>query len=319
VDRQNRVPIIFDTDMDTDCDDAGALAVLHALASCKETDILAVVCNAPTPWGVPCIRAINSYYNRAQIPTASWTYSDLETDPDFALYRQLLHDQFADGERLYNKHIAQTFPTNSMVEALDGVSLYRKVLSEQPDGSVVIAAVGFLNVLAELLKSGPDRYSELSGMELVRSKVKELVTMAGAVFPEGKEGFNWKMHAPSAEYVVREWPGPITVSSYGTDVLTGQRLSYETPAANPVRKAYEIYLQGEGKNRSSWDQLAVLYAVRGENGIFRKETGYSLQFDAETYQCQWQPSANDNRAFIVPIISNEELSKHVEDLMVFQD
>jgi hypothetical protein len=26
------VPIIFDTDMDSDCDDAGALALLHTLA-----------------------------------------------------------------------------------------------------------------------------------------------------------------------------------------------------------------------------------------------------------------------------------------------
>ena len=35
------VKVIFDTDMETDCDDAGALAVLHTLADRDECEILA--------------------------------------------------------------------------------------------------------------------------------------------------------------------------------------------------------------------------------------------------------------------------------------
>src|SRR5438046_2179973 len=35
------VKVIFDTDMDSDCDDVGALAVLHALADRGEAEILA--------------------------------------------------------------------------------------------------------------------------------------------------------------------------------------------------------------------------------------------------------------------------------------
>ena len=42
-------PVIFDTDMANDCDDAGALAVLNALADKGEARILAVVTNRKCP------------------------------------------------------------------------------------------------------------------------------------------------------------------------------------------------------------------------------------------------------------------------------
>ena len=41
--------IIFDTDMAGDCDDAGALAVLNALADRGEAEILALVTNRKCP------------------------------------------------------------------------------------------------------------------------------------------------------------------------------------------------------------------------------------------------------------------------------
>ena len=54
-----QVGIIFDTDMDTDCDDAGALAILHALADRGEAEILATVVSSRYPWSVPCVEAID--------------------------------------------------------------------------------------------------------------------------------------------------------------------------------------------------------------------------------------------------------------------
>jgi len=35
--RAEPAPIIFDTDMNSDCDDAGSLAILHAPANRRET------------------------------------------------------------------------------------------------------------------------------------------------------------------------------------------------------------------------------------------------------------------------------------------
>ena len=62
------VSIILDTDIDTDCDDVGALAMLHALADNGEADILGVICNIPSQWCAPCVEAINHYYGRPEIP-----------------------------------------------------------------------------------------------------------------------------------------------------------------------------------------------------------------------------------------------------------
>ncbi len=62
------VKVIYDTDIDLDVDDVGALAVLHAFADKGEAEILGVICNAPTPYGATTISAINKYYGRSNIP-----------------------------------------------------------------------------------------------------------------------------------------------------------------------------------------------------------------------------------------------------------
>src|SRR3546814_19991491 len=56
------VKIIVDTDMHTDCDDAGALAVLHALADRGECEILAIMSSTKDPYAAPTVAAINTYF-----------------------------------------------------------------------------------------------------------------------------------------------------------------------------------------------------------------------------------------------------------------
>ncbi|HEX2948998.1 MAG TPA: hypothetical protein VHV83_05450 [Armatimonadota bacterium] len=58
---QHPVRMIFDCDMDNDCDDAGAMAVLHTLADKHEVEILAVMISALDQYSGPCVDAINTY------------------------------------------------------------------------------------------------------------------------------------------------------------------------------------------------------------------------------------------------------------------
>ncbi len=60
--------IIFDADIDTDCDDAVALAILHKLSDKGEAEILATVVSKRYPYSAPCVEAINCYYGRPDIP-----------------------------------------------------------------------------------------------------------------------------------------------------------------------------------------------------------------------------------------------------------
>jgi inosine-uridine nucleoside N-ribohydrolase len=64
------------------------------------------------------------------------------------------------------------------------VDLYREILSKQEDNSVRIVTVGPLANIRDLLMSGPDRHSDLTGKELIEKKVEKFVIMGGQ-FPSG--------------------------------------------------------------------------------------------------------------------------------------
>ena len=154
--RKQPVKIIFDTDISGDHDDVGAAAVLHCLANSGEAEILAMLVSATgytKTWGPPCLDAINTFYNRPDIPIGAPSQG------------------FEYSSSPYSKQIATEFPYK-LDSVWDATTLYRKVLSEQPDTSVVIISVGYLTNIAALLQSEPDEYSNLNGFELVNKKVK---------------------------------------------------------------------------------------------------------------------------------------------------
>ncbi len=123
-------------------------------------------------------------------------------------------------------------------------------------------AIGPQPNLRKLLQSVAEEHSALSGIDLVKEKVSQIVIMGGA-FPEGKE-WNFEMCPQSAQYVVAHSPIPIMFTGFeiGYDIMTGARLCMEAPEDHPVRKAYERFL-GQAGNRHSWDLTAILYGVRG--------------------------------------------------------
>ncbi len=69
--RGRSVSIIFDTDIGTDVDDAGALAILHILADQGKAEILATMSANQNRWCAPAIDVINTYYGRGDIPIGS--------------------------------------------------------------------------------------------------------------------------------------------------------------------------------------------------------------------------------------------------------
>jgi hypothetical protein len=258
--------------MDTDCDDAGALAVLHALADRGEAEILATVVSSRYPWSAPCVEAINRYYGRGDLPIGAPKTEWADTGRRGSRYA-----------RAISKEFSTSMATNE--DAPDAVEVYRSVLAEQRDGSVVIVTVGYLTNLRDLLQSPPDGISSLSGRELVEKKVRRWVCMGGR-YPEhldpGVFG-NFKPDPSSAVIAVKHWPGPIFFSGTGEKVGTGCRLK-ETPSENPIRRVYELYLK-EKKTRPSWDLIAVLFAVR-ENAPYWKiqHQGHNHLFENGTNQ-----------------------------------
>jgi len=75
------VRVILDTDIGPDGDDAGAVAVLHALADRHEARLLAMGRCTSSDWGAPCLDALNTCYGRPDIPVGTFKGAGFLADP----------------------------------------------------------------------------------------------------------------------------------------------------------------------------------------------------------------------------------------------
>ena len=257
------VRIILDTDIGVDVDDAGALAVLHTLADRGEARILATVSNTHDPYAAAAIDAINTYYGRPNIPIGRNANKN---------QLPVATPWWRKNNRRFVRDLAERFPNNTKLSAVPpAVSVYRRALAAEPDGSVTVVSVGFMSNMADLLASKPDRYSRLNGRALVKRKVKELVIMGGS-YPRSDrdlylKGSSGKVPPTPAIRVLKDWPTTMTFAAGNVcgDIMTGQTLG-KTPKSNPVREAYRLFFNRSGIGRDSWDLCAILYAVRGLSG-----------------------------------------------------
>ncbi len=318
-DKTKPVPLIFDTDMDADCDDAGALAVLHALMDLGEAEILGIVVDVPVEVSARCVMTINDYYNRNDIPVGLLEDNTFETGPKYELYRKT-RKWMVNHRKNYTKAVVEQFSNDSIKnqKIWEAVSLYRHILSEAEDNSIVIVSVGLLSALRKLLESKSDGISQLNGKELVKKKVKKLITMGIGKYPESNAEFNWRMDWESAQLVIQNWPTPLVVQSYGTEFLTGNKLSIKTPESNPVRMCYETYMGKPRKGNSSWDPITALYGVRGNEPYLYENHGYRLILDPELWKNHWVPDESNeyNHSFLQLKSRKKKLKKAIEDLII---
>ncbi|MEO5681679.1 MAG: nucleoside hydrolase [Chitinophagaceae bacterium] len=260
--QQKPVPIIFDTDMGPDYDDIGAIAILHAMADKGECQILATMASNKHSYIAAVLQVMNTYFKRPAIPVGIVSGNALNI-PASQKWDSMLVANYP-----------HTIQHNS--QAADALPLYRKILAAQPDKSVTIVTVGFLTNMANLLQSKPDQYSSLDGAALVKQKVKLLVSMA-ACFDE-KMGqfkeFNVVKDAAASVIAFGNWPTPIIFSGFeiGKQIHTGLPI-VNNAAINhsPVKDVFarSIPLDPQDKNgRMSWDETAVLVAVRGHEKYF---------------------------------------------------
>lgn len=308
------VKLILDTDLDTDCDDVGTFAVLHAMADAGLCELLGVVCSVPISDCAPAARALNAAYRRPEIPVARVAVPDYPDSPTWEAYRR-------NRTRMYGSPHTGGYPTllaeGQSAEAEDAVRLYRRLLADAPDGSVVILAIGTLTALAQLLDSGPDDLSPLDGEALVRTKVLELVSMALAPYPYGRDDFNWLMDSVSTDRVLRDWPSLLTVSHAGHFVLTGARFVAALPPDHPARRAYVAFLGGEGRVRPSWDQITALWAVLGPKSPLAASGPRGLAYDAYKGQHHWTAyESGPVRRLVTPLLSDSALAVEIENWML---
>ncbi|KEZ43687.1 hypothetical protein SAPIO_CDS4306 [Scedosporium apiospermum] len=232
----HRKKIIIDTDLFSDVDDVGSLAIANVLHNCHVAGLAGVIINTPSKYGALAASVVNTYFGNPDIPIAA--------------IRPLTEETFVDtwdflrGE--YASRLAYNWPRslNDSSTTPTPTSLYRSILSSSKDHSVTLISLGILTNLAALLRTPSDSVSPLAGPALISAKVKELVIMGGQ-YPSGRE-FNFAGIDPeSTHHVVNNWPRDVPVTyvgfELGRDVFSGAALATDAPPDSPVRAAYECY------------------------------------------------------------------------------
>jgi hypothetical protein len=294
--RLAREKLIIDTDIGPDCDDAGALACAHALQSDGFCRLLAVTHCTSNPYGAGCADAINNWYGRGDIPVGTLKQPGFLSGPECMKY---------------NRYIAENYPNRypGVKGAPDAMAVMRQTLAGEPDGSVVICAIGPLNNMANLLRSRPDEYSPLDGKSLMAAKLKRLVVMGGGW--EGPE-WNFQMDPASAAFVCAEWPVEIWFSTFdvGATVVTGAGWDLP-PGRNPICDAYRLH---SPCGRMSWDLTAVWAAVMGAAPLFNLSEPGTMAVNS-TGANVWLSSPGGKHRFLVKNGSDDNIAGCLDGLM----
>jgi hypothetical protein len=295
--------VIFDNDAGGDVDDAGALAVLHTLAARGEVEILAIGVVIGHPDAVPFVDAVNTWYGKPNLPVG--------TIKGKAPYSR---DE-------YMRAVVAEYPHDLTQQNAPGVvKLYRKVLAAEADRSVTLIAVGPATNIYNLLQSPADEISPLSGVELVRKKVKFYAAGGNgdAGLPKGKCGFNYATDIPAAQGELKLMPSDFpTVFAGGSGKTLKVGSCYR--AAKPdhiIRRSYEAYYKGEAKDRQTWDQLRVLYACRPSIRNMWDTSAPGKIDLANDRTFTWSETPNENRAYAY-VKDMEAMRALLIELMMF--
>ncbi|MEO0572806.1 MAG: nucleoside hydrolase [Bacteroidota bacterium] len=303
--------IIFDTDFGGDADDLGALAMLNHFQNKGECDLLAVMCWSTEKYAVSAIDAVNTFYGNGAIPIG----------------RRAEEVQITEWN--HTKVLSDNLPHDTSYEkATESTKLYRRLLAEATDKSITLVTVGPLLNIKRLLDSKADDRSPLDGQKLIEAKVKEVVIMGGQ-FPEGERrewNFDGNMVGVTKD-VLKKIQAPITFLGYeiGVDLKTGEVFN-DLPKESPLYLGFYHFskyapwlnhqFKGKIYDNSTYDQTAVLYAVRDGVGDYwtRSENGICIPDD--TGRNTWEISEGSNQTYLMLNWPKQKMESEIEKFML---
>lgn len=314
------INVIFDTDIGGDCDDAGALALIHRLCDRGEANLLAVTYCHNSPYAAGCIDAINCFYGRP-VPIGVNYAKPMGQNPG-GVYAAEICKQYP-----HHYPVASHGTENG---AEDTLCLLRKTLAHAEDHSVVLVATGTMHSMERLVMSEGDDLSPLTGKQLIEQKISRTVLMGGRFFE------SWPMilyesgdpthHVMTWEYNIRgsgyetaatvleNWSGELVLSSYeiGSYIVSMVDFAKHSRKGDPVAAAYQLFSQDRG--RCSWDHTAVLEAIRP--GVYwnTHEFGQiSVDRDMVTH---WNRCKGGKHTYLMPKADYEDIRRVIDDLVM---
>lgn len=307
---KTQTKIIFDTDFGGDADDLGALAMLNHFQNKGEVELRAIMCWNLEKYAVSAIDAVNTYYGNPNIPIGLRQGEQHITDWN------------------HSKAIADHLEHDASFENVpEATQLYRKLLGESDDKSLVIVTVGPLMNIKKLIDSKADNYAPLNGLELINAKVKEFVIMGGN-FPHSENEWNFDGDMPGVtKYVLNHIELPITFlgAELGASLRTGEVFN-ALPKDSPLYLGFLHFskyapwmnhqFKGKIYDNATFDQTAVLYAVRNGIGNLWHRVGDGFCETDATGGNTWKPRKNSNHSYLVLDKPIAEMEQELEKFML---
>jgi len=306
--------VIFDTDMYTDFDDVGALAILHATADAGECEILGTLVSTSGGPSAGMVEMVNAFYGRPDLPIGR----------PVGMGMGLGHDRICDPTqdrtfKLYTSMVAAApnVRYRDSATAPDANGVYRRLLAAAPDHSVTIVTTGFTTNMRRLLETKGDAVSPLDGKALVAKKVRAWCAMA-CRFPDGEE-YNSKADAESSRIAFDTWPTPVYFLDYmyGKDVHCGVPAARKADGKNLVKEVFSRALKAYGeldKGHPSWDELAVLAAVRGPERYYGTRRGRFMIVN-EKGANHWEDDPKGNHYLLTVKTDQRTMEKIIDELI----
>ena len=263
--------VILDTDIGSSTDDLFAMEMVYRYEDEGRCKLLGVVVDREGEDYAALADLMNTYFGHASVPIGI-ERNGFKNPKVFIDYRNLYKHTTDKGDLMFSRTVSDysTLP--------DGWVLYRQLLASQPDHSVNICSLGFVSCLTQLLASKPDDLSPLSGVELVRSKVKCLYLMAGVFTSSDEPDYNFLQAPEFAKKLFELWPRDVDVIFSPMEV--GNEIEYRPEAVisdinwtdiHPIKQVYMNYNCDTGQKM--WDPMAVIHAVEGDAAFLLSERG----------------------------------------------
>ena len=288
--------VILDTDIGSSTDDLFTMEMAYRYEDEGRCKLLGIVVDREGEDYAALADVMNTYFGHANVPIGL-ERNGIKTPRVFIDYRNLYKLTTGKGEPMFKQTVSDysTLP--------DGWKLYRQLLASQPDHSVSICSLGFVSCLTQLLASEPDDLSPLSGVELVRQKVKCLYLMAGVFTSSEEPEYNFLQAPEFAKKFFELWPRD--VDAVFSPMEVGNEIEYKPETVisdisrtdiHPIKQVYMNYNCDTGQKM--WDPMTLIQAVEGDAMFSLSERGIvSLTSKIGT---SFTPSATGNHRYQKP-------------------
>lgn len=256
------VQMILDSDFGSSTDDLFALMMLNHYMDDGLVDLKGIVVDREGEKNAALVDIFNTYYGHPEVPIGL-ERNGVKNPRCFIPYNGICDLKDEQGQPLFRRSVDTS-------KCPEGYKLYRQLLSQADDKSIVVVAIGFATTLAQLFESGADEYSPLSGVELFGKKVKSVYIQSGR-FEAGDSLSGYNMRAASRQSAIFYDRLPKNVDLIMSPSNVGDQIDYlpkdvlvdlSYTEINPIKAVYTHYTCDTGQRM--WDTNCLVQAVLGD-------------------------------------------------------